>query len=329
MISQKITIIVPVYNAAKRLANCLNSIVNQSFANFECILINDGSTDNSLEICQNFANIDSRFIVLDCENQGPSAARNKGLDIVKTPWVTFVDADDYIMPSYLSNFVKYNTDDETTQVIQGYYCEGHDGIDNDTIYNSKSFIHTEVDCNNGLDYVDTNNLLYNWGVWCKIFNTSLLNRYRIRFNENIRCGEDGLFWHTYLCHIDKIIFISEIGYTYFCPRIYSSISRQGTTTYSLPQHIELCQSYKTIYDRLTKKFRFGLNSKKLLLNLYLDNYYKVILKRHDINNSFWPDIAKIRPNHKYFTLTKRGIIYAILNIFPPKLINTFGNILYH
>lgn len=134
MISQKITIIVPVYNAAKRLANCLNSIVNQSFANFECILINDGSTDNSLEICQNFANIDSRFIVLDCENQGPSAARNKGLDIVKTPWVTFVDADDYIMPSYLSNFVKYNTDDETTQVIQGYYCEGHDGIDNDTIY---------------------------------------------------------------------------------------------------------------------------------------------------------------------------------------------------
>lgn len=52
MISQKITIIVPVYNAAKRLANCLNSIVNQSFANFECILINDGSTDNSLEICQ-------------------------------------------------------------------------------------------------------------------------------------------------------------------------------------------------------------------------------------------------------------------------------------
>ena len=71
------------------------------------------------------------------------------------------------MPSYLSNFVKYNTDDETTQVIQGYYCEGHDGIDNDTIYNSKSFIHTEVDCNNGLDYVDTNNLLYNWGYGAK------------------------------------------------------------------------------------------------------------------------------------------------------------------
>ena len=104
--SPKISIIVPVYKVEKYLCRCLDSIVAQTFTDWECILIDDGSPDNSGKICDEYAEKDGRFRVIHQENAGVSAARNAGLDAARGEWIGFVDSDDWVesnMYEYLYN----------------------------------------------------------------------------------------------------------------------------------------------------------------------------------------------------------------------------------
>lgn len=94
--SDLVSIIVPVYNAEKYLNKCLDSIVNQTYSNLEIILINDGSTDNSLSICNDYTNKDGRIIVIDKHNTGAADSRNEGLKKATGKYIMFVDSDDFI-----------------------------------------------------------------------------------------------------------------------------------------------------------------------------------------------------------------------------------------
>lgn len=109
-----ISVIVPVYNVSKYLSNCINSILNQTYDDFELILVDDGSTDNSLNICNEFAKIDSRIIVLTKLNGGQGSARNLGLENAKGNYIVFVDGDDWIeknlLEVLLNNLKKYDAD---------------------------------------------------------------------------------------------------------------------------------------------------------------------------------------------------------------------------
>ena len=98
----EISIIVPVYNAEDYLVRCLDSIKKQNFTEWECILVNDGSTDNSVELCNRYADEDSRFKVINKNNGGVSSARNVGLDVAVGTWIAFVDSDDFVDPDYLT-----------------------------------------------------------------------------------------------------------------------------------------------------------------------------------------------------------------------------------
>ena len=98
--SLKISVIIPVYNVEKYLRICLESILNQNFKGYEIILINDGSTDNSLNICREYEKKYSNIIVINEENSGPSAARNKGLEYAKGKYISFIDSDDELLPNY-------------------------------------------------------------------------------------------------------------------------------------------------------------------------------------------------------------------------------------
>lgn len=94
LMCKKISIIIPVYNAERFLRRCLNSVLNQSYSNWECIIVDDGSKDSSPAICDEYVKTDSRFKVIHKENGGVSRARNTGLSLVVGEWVTFVDSDD-------------------------------------------------------------------------------------------------------------------------------------------------------------------------------------------------------------------------------------------
>lgn len=103
------SIIIPVYNVDKYLSQCLDSILGQSFGNYELILINDGSKDKSLNICQNYRKKDDRIILINQENQGPSSARNKGLNSARGKYVMFIDSDDWIEPNSLQTLYEYSS----------------------------------------------------------------------------------------------------------------------------------------------------------------------------------------------------------------------------
>ena len=99
----KISVIVPVYNVSKYIQKCVESILNQSYTNFELILIDDGSTDDSFDICQVFATKDTRVKAMRQSNAGPSKARNVGIRQAEGEYITFVDSDDFVSDSYLLN----------------------------------------------------------------------------------------------------------------------------------------------------------------------------------------------------------------------------------
>lgn len=108
MNNPKISVIVPVYNVEKYLRRCIDSILAQTFTDFELLLIDDGSKDNSRDLCDGYAMKDERVRVFHKKNGGVSSARNLGLDNAKGEWVSFVDADDYLDNCYYSNFLSFH-----------------------------------------------------------------------------------------------------------------------------------------------------------------------------------------------------------------------------
>ena len=115
-----ISIIVPVYNVEPYLRQCLDSILGQTFTNFEVVLVNDGSTDNSGFICQEYARLDSRFKYFEKENGGVSDARNSGLDLAQGDYVTFLDADDFLFEDHLEKLYRATTLSDADIMIGGY-----------------------------------------------------------------------------------------------------------------------------------------------------------------------------------------------------------------
>ena len=113
-----ISIIIPMYNASKVIIRCINSIKSQTYKDFEVIIVDDGSKDNSYSLVNDNIYNDKRFILIKQDNQGVSAARNKAIEVCHGDWITFIDADDYIDSDYLENIIV--TDASTDLVLSGW-----------------------------------------------------------------------------------------------------------------------------------------------------------------------------------------------------------------
>ena len=185
---EKISIIVPVYNAEKYILRCCNSILNQSYKNIELILVNDGSTDKSLEICDEICAKDQRVTLKTIPNQGVAVARNTGLDLASGKYIMFVDADDWLELGTLDKIANKMSEDLDILVFS-YYQEYGEVIKNISM---KSYT---VDMFQLLDHIyelpETNSLLCT--VWNKVYKKSLLESKQIRFIKDIPFGEDFLF----------------------------------------------------------------------------------------------------------------------------------------
>lgn len=122
-----ISVVVPVYNSSQYLERCVDSILNQSYGDFELLLIDDGSTDDSGTICDKYSLLDKRVKAFhQSSNKGVSAARNHGLHASNGEWITFIDSDDYIKPDYLANFNPSSLT-KSDLVIQGIISTNHSG----------------------------------------------------------------------------------------------------------------------------------------------------------------------------------------------------------
>ena len=233
-----ISIIIPVYNAERYLHQCIESVIAQTFEDWEAILVNDGSKDDSLAICQEYAAKDKRIKVIDKSNGGPSSARNKGLENAQGEFVYFMDADDWIETKFLEIFVRNGIKDayETRQryyenedcdydiVFQGFVRELADGrkeesfaMDADTSMMSKE----EIICRLYKEHV------YGWS-WCKLFRREIIERHHIRFDESLRLWEDELFTSEFLKYAEKVRTVKSHLYHYI---YYPNSLMQTNNTY--------------------------------------------------------------------------------------------------
>lgn len=200
-----ISVIVPVYNVENYLRRCLDSILAQSFKDFEIILVDDGSKDGSGIICDEYKKLDKRISVLHKENGGVSTARNAGIEIAKGEWICFVDSDDYVKPDYLLKMIKKTEDlqeDKTYLVMTGLLSSTWTAkLPDDTI-----------DINNVPALIANEKLPL--GPICKLFLSDIVKRHRIQFQEGITNGEDFVFVCNYLCHTDGIRCFDSAEYVY-------------------------------------------------------------------------------------------------------------------
>ena len=205
-----LSIIIPVYNAARYLPECIKSVKRQIYNNYECILIDDGSTDDSYQICKDVALEDLRFRVFQQENSGASVARNKGLLYAKGDYVVFIDADDYVTESYLSDLVS-DLDDKTDLVIHGMMRVTNNG---DCIDRG---MHIDARYNLLLDYnafFDAINVERYGGPYCKLFRTEVIKSNDIVFNKEILLAEDLDFLLRFLVYCNGIKVSSKNNYIY-------------------------------------------------------------------------------------------------------------------
>jgi len=203
-----ISVIIPVYNAEECLEICLRGILKQTFVNFEIILIDDGSTDSSLDICNKFALQNQKISVFHQSNVGVSKARNKGLDEARGKYIVFVDADDKVLPNYLELFIYDKEIPEGTLVLQGHLIEKNGVIQNLNL--SK----TEYYYKNLHENPLSESFLLFGPPWSKLFEMKLIKRHNLRFEGVVSSNEDGIFHLKYLMHIKAVKKVSECGYIY-------------------------------------------------------------------------------------------------------------------
>lgn len=200
----QVSVIVPVYNSEKYLEQCIQSILNQNFIDFELLLVNDGSIDNSGIICEKYVGTDSRVRVFHKKNGGVSSARNLGIVNAKGKWITFIDSDDYISENY---FNALNVDSNADLIMQGInYIE--DGINVKQIRYKEEKLDFEEFLSKYRVYPDFSS------SWSKFFLRSKLEKYEITFNLQLSFGEDTLFNLKYLFYCRFILMADTLNYNY-------------------------------------------------------------------------------------------------------------------
>ncbi len=201
--SIRISVIVPVYNTEQYLPRCLDSILSQSFTDFELLLIDDGSSDGSGLICDSYAEKDHRIRVFHKENGGVSSARNMGLDEAKGEWVYFVDSDDELLHDGLQVLFD-NTNKEVDVVLAGFEEVSEEGVISPGV---KDRIVLRLNKKQSLMSVYQGYGFYYFylGYMClRMFRNSIIKQRRLRFDNSIAVKEDTLFTVQYLCESNGI-----------------------------------------------------------------------------------------------------------------------------
>lgn len=203
-----VSIIIPVYNVEDKIEKCIISILKQTYKDFELILIDDGSTDDSLKICQKYVKLDNRVKVYEQINSGVSEARNNGIKMAHGEYIQFVDSDDQILSDMLENMVAKIKNEEIDLVICGYNeilgCKGKKTTPSINEVVGVEDLHSK--------YADIFRCYLLNPVWNKIYKK---NKIHSLFLKDMSMGEDLIFNLEYMKNIDKIAFVDKAFYQYY------------------------------------------------------------------------------------------------------------------
>lgn len=281
-----VSVVIPVYQAAGHLENCLKSILNQTHKNKEIILIDDGSVDGSAKICDDYA---ARYREIRCihqKNKGVSCARNLGINMAQGQYILFVDSDDYVDENYLKDAVMAMQHENIDMYLCGFQAVRKKG----NIVERKQYPlldeGEQLVANIGFDFIKLfqSNVLHAIGT--KVYRMDIIEKYGIRFEENWKYYEDVFFCLNYLYHCNRIYIQKKVMYFY-----------QTDIANSLSKH-KNNRKYENVHDtyrllaRLIKLDRCDNKKKELFYKLYLDDintllrlklasqkYYNILINR--------------------------------------------------
>ncbi|MCK5699497.1 MAG: glycosyltransferase family 2 protein, partial [Cyclobacteriaceae bacterium] len=255
------------------LEKCIESILNQTFHNFELFLLNDGSADNSGALCDKFAQSDSRIKVFHKKNEGASDTRNKGIESANGKYLTFIDSDDWIDEQYLQNFLCPSLEDnEHTFVIQGVRKEFKDSA-----YQKFEFPNLLLKKEQLSILFSDYNILESGFVCAKLYNRELINQNNIRFQKDIKVHEDLLFMLEYLSIIKLIQALNNCNYHYIFDNPDSLTKQQKPFKGRYTLFIQLKEIRNKLTPVLNERATYQIN--KFLGEVIIDaiiNLYSVV-----------------------------------------------------
>lgn len=243
-----VSVIVPIYNKENLISRCVESLIKQTYTNIEIILVDDGSTDKSLEICQDFQKKDSRIKVYHKDNGGLSDARNYGLAHASGDWIAFVDGDDYVENDYIEILLK-NSDGVDLVVCNSYQLTKNkrvitSHIFGNTLFESNEKIYSEIIIPMiTLDNKKTNML---FPAWNKLYRKQVINDNYLKFDTNLPYAEDYMFCIQFFKAISGVRFIECPLYNYDCT-IQNSLSKVPISTDKL-------EKYNYVHARVAELF---------------------------------------------------------------------------
>ena len=259
MSNQKISVIVPVYNAEKYLRRCVDSILAQTFTDFELLLIDDGSKDKSGEICDEYAKNDNRVRVFHKENGGVSSARNLGICNANGELICFCDSDDWVKKDFILEFemLSIKGGDLLSQgfhAIDWLHKGDKDVFETDKFYKDDDFFPFLF------HLLKMNQLGY---IWCKAFKSDIIKKYKIYFNEKIHVMEDIVFVLQYCKYITTINNSSKCYYQYR----YTPIGK----TFSEQNNFDVFKDLYCSLKEIDKDYRYGEKIKSHFINNFIES----------------------------------------------------------
>lgn len=305
-----ISVIVPIYNNEKYIDRCIASIVNQTIDKIEILLVEDGSTDNSLELCKKWATKDNRIKIIHQENKGVSAARNSGLEIAKGKYIGFVDSDDYIEKEMYEMLLKaINIDKKIDLAV----CDIKD--DNNSVESN-----TEV-----FEIIDKKNVIsakFPLGgyVWNCIYKREIILKNLIKFDPKITYGEDMIFFVNYIKNINNnnVAHVKLGLYNY-------SITENSINNSDRDKKI---RNIYNCYNSVEIAYGLLIEEKndaniKLYTQIYIDFFFYVF--KYNKSIPYQKEFIKKLKNVKRYFNFKQKVYYMLVCVNPILLYYIAGN----
>lgn len=264
----KLSVIVPVYNAGQCLIKCLDALKNQELRECEFICVNDGSTDDSYKILEQFHKMDSRFIILDTPNGGPGKARNIGLELAKGEYIGFCDQDDFVSPDYYSSLCKQADENKLDICFCPIRHNYVDSWDNKYSVSGEEALQDEI-----IPFFIDKQI----EPWCKIYRRQFLNEHSIRFNET-KHGED-------------------IPFAFLCLFNHPKVAFNKTTYYNRLLHTDSCSYRHCSFEGLNRYGELYQWLQKKNLPLDEEKYWKKLLISRMLFSFKW--VYQVRMNNEF------------------------------
>lgn len=243
---EKVSILIPAYNAEKTIKKCLDSVISQTFSNIEILLVEDCSEDNTLTICQQYAQKDDRVKLIQGEHKGISAARNQGLEQATGRWLMCVDADDYLAADYVMQMYHRKKQCDAELVISNYY-----NVDEEERKAYDLKVNKQITREQYIEQLIQDPSHYYFGVvWNKLYDLNMIKEHKLCFPEKVSLGEDFIFNMDYLYLCKNIGILDFAGYYYVQKNITSESRKDIALIDRLTQRNSMFASYKIFFWRL-------------------------------------------------------------------------------